>query len=84
MKNETINRILSSLILIPIALFFIIKGSYFFNFFILICFLITSYEWAMMSKKKITGTLVLFSLFFLFIQSISYEMKYMEIIFIFL
>ena len=52
MKNETINRILSSLILIPIALFFIIKGSYFFNFFILICILITSYEWAMMSKKK--------------------------------
>ena len=52
MKNEISKRILSSLILIPIALFFIIKGSYFFNFFILICFLVSSYEWHIMSKNK--------------------------------
>ena len=43
---------LSSLILIPIALFFIIKGSFFIYFFILICFLITLYEWHKMSKKN--------------------------------
>ena len=52
MKNETIYRILSSIILIPLALFFIIKGSLVFIFFISLCFLITSYEWHMMSKKK--------------------------------
>ena len=52
MNNEILKRILSSLILIPIALFFIIKGSYFFIFFILICFLISSYEWHFMSKNK--------------------------------
>ena len=52
MKNEILKRVLSSLILIPVALFFIIKGSYFFNFFILICFLISSYEWHLMSKNK--------------------------------
>ena len=52
MKPETIKRILSSIILIPIALFFIIKGSFFFTFFIVTCFLITLYEWHMMSKKK--------------------------------
>tara|TARA_B100001123_G_C15209683_1_gene986706 strand:+ start:534 stop:1190 length:657 start_codon:yes stop_codon:yes gene_type:complete len=52
MKNEFFKRVLSSLILIPIALFFIIKGTFLFNFFILVCFLITSYEWHMMSKKK--------------------------------
>ena len=52
MKNETLKRILSSLILIPIAFFFILKGSIFFIFFIFVCFLITSYEWHMMSKKK--------------------------------
>ena len=52
MNNEIIKRILSSSLLIPIALFFIIKGSYFFNFFILICFLISSYEWHIMSKNK--------------------------------
>ena len=52
MKKELQKRIFSSLILIPIALFFIIKGSFLFNFFILICFLITSYEWHKMSNKK--------------------------------
>ena len=53
MTYEFIKRIISSLILLPIALFFIIKGSFFFNFFILICFIITSYEWFMMSKNKL-------------------------------
>ena len=38
--------------MIPVALFFIIKGSFFFNFFISICFLLTSYEWYNMSKKR--------------------------------
>ena len=52
MNLEITKRILSSIILIPIALFFIIKGSFLFNFFILICFVITAYEWHMMSKKK--------------------------------
>ena len=52
MKPEIIKRILSSIILIPIALFFIVKGSFFFTFFIATCFFITLYEWHMMSKKK--------------------------------
>ena len=51
-ENELLKRIISSLIIIPIALFFIIKGSFLFTFFILICFLITSYEWHNMSNKK--------------------------------
>ena len=50
--QEFTKRLLSSLILIPLALFFIIKGNSFFIFFILICFLITSYEWYKMSNKK--------------------------------
>ena len=52
MKQEFIKRIISSIILIPTALFFVIKGSFFFNFFILICFIVTIYEWYMMSKNK--------------------------------
>ena len=52
MNQEFIKRIISSIILIPTALFFVIKGSFFFNFFILICFIITSYEWFSMSRKK--------------------------------
>ncbi len=52
MNKELIKRIVSSIILIPISLFIIIKGSFFFNFFILVCFLITAYEWHMMTKNK--------------------------------
>ena len=52
MSPELIKRILSSLVLIPISLFFIIKGSFLFIIFLLICFGIIIYEWHMMSKKK--------------------------------
>ena len=52
MKKELQKRILSSLVLVPIALFFIIKGTYFFNFFILICLALSIYEWHYMSIKK--------------------------------
>ena len=52
MKKELQKRILSSIVLIPLALFFIIKGTFLFNFFILICFLVTSYEWHKMTSKK--------------------------------
>tara|TARA_B100001057_G_scaffold94299_1_gene90735 strand:- start:511 stop:1164 length:654 start_codon:yes stop_codon:yes gene_type:complete len=52
MKQELFKRILSSIILIPLTFFFIIKGSYLFNFFLIIFLLITLYEWHNMSKKK--------------------------------
>ena len=52
MSRELTKRILSSLVLIPISLFFIIKGSFLFIIFLLICFGIIIYEWYMMSKKK--------------------------------
>ena len=53
MYKELQKRLLSTIILIPLSLFFIIKGSYFFNFFILICLIIAFYEWNLLSKKKI-------------------------------
>ena len=52
MRRELFKRILSSLILIPVSLFFIIKGSIFFIFFLSACFLIASYEWHNLSKNK--------------------------------
>ena len=52
MKSELLKRILSSIILIPLTIYFIIKGSFFFSFFLSILFLVTSYEWYQMSKKK--------------------------------
>ena len=67
-KNELNKRIISSLILIPIVLFVIIKGSFLFNFFIIICFVITTYEWLKMSKQNIQK---IFGLFFIIISFYS-------------
>ncbi len=52
MSKELLIRIFSSLIIIPIALFFIIKGSIFFKFFVLVMLLITLYEWHFLSFKR--------------------------------
>lgn len=52
MNKEFVKRIISSIVLIPISLYVIIQGSFLFNCFILICFIITSYEWHKMSKKN--------------------------------
>ena len=51
-NKELQKRILSSLILLPISLFFIIQGHLLFMFFLSIVFLVTSYEWMIMNKKK--------------------------------
>ena len=53
MLKEFEKRILSSLILLPIAFFFIIQGFVFFIFFLSLFFLATSYEWIKMTKKII-------------------------------
>ena len=52
MKREFQKRIISTLILIPLTFFFIIKGSFFFIFLLITGFALTSYEWYMMTKKK--------------------------------
>tara|TARA_B100001287_G_C22583198_1_gene481972 strand:+ start:37 stop:717 length:681 start_codon:yes stop_codon:yes gene_type:complete len=52
-NKELQKRILSSLIIIPIVFFFIIKGSVFFVFFLGIFLLATAYEWLKMNKKRI-------------------------------
>tara|TARA_Y100000591_G_scaffold227346_1_gene198324 strand:- start:101 stop:742 length:642 start_codon:yes stop_codon:yes gene_type:complete len=67
-KTEFEKRLITSLILIPISIFFIIKGSIFFIFFLSILFLAASYEWVMMSKKnnilKFLGIIFLFLSFY--------------------
>ena len=68
MKKELEKRIYSSLILIPITLFFIIQGSVFLIFFLSLFFLATSYEWLKMNKKndlmKLIGIIFLFFSFY--------------------
>ena len=46
-------RILSSLFIIPISFFLIIKGSYLFNFFLLFCLSVSFFEWHTIAKKRI-------------------------------
>ena len=68
MIKEFEKRLLSSLILIPLATFFIIQGSVFFTFFLSILFLVTSFEWLKMNKKndlmKIFGIIFLLFSFY--------------------
>ena len=66
MIKEFEKRILSSIILIPISIFFIIKGSVFFIFFLSVLFLATSYEWLKMNKKN--DLLKFFGIIFLFLS----------------
>ncbi len=50
--SNIVKRILSSIVLIPLAFYFILYGSYMLIFFTIICFVIACYEWHTMTKKK--------------------------------
>ena len=67
-NKELQKRILSSIILIPIAIFFIFQETIFFTFFLSLLFLATSYEWFKMIKKndyiKLLGTIFLLFSFY--------------------
>ena len=52
MNMELQKRLLSSLIMVPTVLFFIIKGPIFFTVFLFIVFIATIKEWLDMCKKK--------------------------------
>ncbi len=68
-NKELQRRILSSIILIPVSIFFIIQGSFTFIFFLSLIFLVTSLEWFKMTKNK--DLLRIFGLFFLFFSFFS-------------
>ena len=71
MSKELIKRFISSIILLPLAFFFIIQGSFLLIFFTVICFIIAFYEWHTMSKKKsyyIYGFLFLIFSFYTFYE----------------
>ena len=68
MNQEITKRILSSIIILAIALFFIIKGSFFYIFFLSVFFFITSFEWFKMTKNK---NYFLLGLIFLIVSFLS-------------
>jgi len=66
-----LKRLLSSIILIPLVFYVVIKGSMIFNFFLIILLSISIYEWINMNKfniQKIIGVIYLiFSFFTIFL-----------------
>jgi len=88
MNSEFFKRIVSSIILIPITLFFLIKGGFFFNIFVIICFFITTYEWHNMSKNKsynIYGILFLILSFYsIYLLRNSFEETYIYLLLVIL
>ena len=85
MNIELFKRVLSSLILGPLAIFLIISGSFLFVFFLLICFFITFYEWHLMSKKKsynIYGIIfMIFSFYSVYKLRFSFDESYVYLLF---
>ena len=73
MNKELQKRILSSIIIIPLSLFFIIKGSIYFILFLVTLFLISSSEWLNMSKKLELKILGLFFLMFSFYSTFYFR-----------
>ena len=84
MSKELFKRILSSIIMVPIILFVILQGSYLFIIFILICFILSSYEWHRMSKNKFykfIGFILLIISFFSFYKiRIEYALDYILLV----
>ena len=88
-NDELQKRILSSIILIPVSIFFIFQGPVFFAFFLSIFFLASSYEWVKMNKKASFKALGIFYLFlacyltYLFSQNFFFQFLLVLVICIF-
>jgi phosphatidate cytidylyltransferase len=74
--SNLIKRILSSAILLPLVLYFMLMGSFYLKFLIIICFLAATYEWNKIVKKinyKLIGFIFLLFSFYTFYElSIKY------------
>ena len=83
MQKELKQRILSSVILIPIVFYLIIKGSYFFSFLLLISIFISLYEWHLLARNKnyyILGVIFLLCSFYSIYQiRISFFFRFTHI-----
>ena len=67
--NELQARILTTIFLIPIVIFFVYQNIFFFNFFLFLIFLLTSYEWLKMNENKFFKLIGLIYIFFSFYMS---------------
>jgi len=82
MSKEFIKRVLSSIILLPLAFYFIIHGSYLLIFFTTIFFGIACYEWHMMSKNKFYKIYGFLFLIFSFYAFYEISIEFMGVFFV--
>ena len=76
--SQLFKRIISSIVLIPVTFFCVIKGSFFFNFFILILLILSLYEWHKMSFRKKYYFIGVIFLIFSFYTTFSIRNENME------
>ena len=80
MSNELFKRVLSSIVLLPIMFYIIIKGSYFFTCLIIVGFFISLYEWQNLAKNKLYFVLgfffLIFSFYSMYLIRIDYNNSY--------
>ena len=74
MNDEFLKRIVSSLILLPLAIYIIIYGKILFKIFLIICLIVALYEWTSMKKNKLLNLSGLFFLLFTFF--LAYKLRY--------
>ena len=82
--NNFLKRIISSLFLLPIVIYFILEGSYLLLIFISACFFISSYEWCKMVKKNLFKLFGILFLFFSFLSFYKLSFNNYNILFVFL
>ena len=87
-RDELILRIVSSILLLPLSLYFIINGSLIFIFLLIIIFTIASYEWHIMSKNKkyyyFGFIFLVFSLFTVYKLRVDFQNNYWPFMIVFL
>ena len=83
MSNELLKRIFSSIVLIPIIFFSIIKGEFYFNILLIVLISFVIYEWDKLVNQKIIKTTGFGFIFFVFILSFFLRNNYNPEIFYF-
>ena len=78
--NDLTKRILTSVILLPLVIYFIFMGSFYLKFLIAICFLIASFEWYNIVKKKIYKLIGFIFLIFSFYSFYELSIEYIVIV----
>ena len=87
--SELLKRFISSVILFPILIFLILDGSIFFILFILVCLIISFYEWNNLVKKNdyikgIGFVFLVFSFYSIYELRTKFENNYLYLLIIFL